>query len=573
LPTADERKRSGGAGVYYHFDYHGSPRSYQWINTNPIAKIWEQMSLAKDYGADRIWIVNVGHFKGYELPLEYFMDLAWNAGKWTHSNINDYTRLWAEREFGPTHAVDIADILAKYTKYNSRRKPELLSPTTYSLIHYHEAETVVANFNAITDRAEGILKKMPTAYKDAFHELVLFPAKAGAIVNGLYLAAGKNALYARQGRSSTNEMAAMTRSLFKADTSLMGYFNRTLADGKWDHFMDQTHLGYTTWQDPPTNSLRAIPLIEIEVPAPASMGVAIEGSEAAWPGTEGDPALPHFDPFNNQRRLIEVFNRGKTSFAYTTLPDQPWIRVSAPSGDVTTQVQIWVSIDWTKLPQHDATGTITITGTKSNVSVHVTASRPSGIATESLQGFIESNGYVSMEAEHYTKKTAFGASRWINVQDYGHTLSAMRSTSAIDAPAAVPAKDSPCLEYRMYLLDAGTVKVTGTFGPTLNFIRGRDLRYAVSFDTDPPQIVTLVPRDFIAQHGNMDWEKTVGDNARFSQSTHTIAKPGYHTLKLWMVDPGVVVEKIIVDRGGVKPSYLGPPESFHRGIKQVSSPP
>ena len=108
LPTAEERKRSGGAGVYYHFDYHGGPRSYQWINTSPIAKIWDQMSLAKQYGADRIWIVNVGHFKGYEFPLEYFMNLAWDTSRWTNDNLNEFTRLWAEREFGPAHAKDIA---------------------------------------------------------------------------------------------------------------------------------------------------------------------------------------------------------------------------------------------------------------------------------------------------------------------------------------------------------------------------------------------------------------------------------------------------------------------------------
>jgi hypothetical protein len=87
LPTVEERKRKGGAGIYYHFDYHGSPRSYQWVNTNQLAKIWDQMSLAKQYGADRIWIVNVGHLKGYELPIEYFMDLAWDTSRWTNSNI------------------------------------------------------------------------------------------------------------------------------------------------------------------------------------------------------------------------------------------------------------------------------------------------------------------------------------------------------------------------------------------------------------------------------------------------------------------------------------------------------
>ncbi|MGD0340651.1 MAG: glycosyl hydrolase 115 family protein, partial [Bacteroidales bacterium] len=97
LPTADERKRSGGAGIYYHFDYHGGPRSYQWINSNPIPKIWDQMSLAKQYGADRIWIVNVGHFKGYEFPIEYFMDLAWNTDQMTGENIDEYTREWAAR--------------------------------------------------------------------------------------------------------------------------------------------------------------------------------------------------------------------------------------------------------------------------------------------------------------------------------------------------------------------------------------------------------------------------------------------------------------------------------------------
>ena len=562
LPTADERKRGGGAGIYYHFDYHGGPRSYQWINTNPIAKIWEQMSLAKEYGADRIWIVNVGHFKGYEFPIEYFMDLAWNTAKWTNSNINNYTRQWAERAFGPTYAVEISDILAKYTKYNGRRKPELLSPTTYSLVNYHEAETVVADFKAVTRRAEVIFEKLPADQKDAFYQMVLFPTKASAIVNELYLAAGKNALYAKQGRSSANDMAEETRTLFTADTALMGYFNHTLVKGKWDHFMDQTHLGYTTWQDPPTNSLRAIPLTEIDIPEQASMGVALEGSEAAWPGTEGDPSLPRFDKFNNQRRLIEVFNKGKNRFAYIATTDRPWIKLSAPTGEVSNQERIWVSIDWSKAPQSDAGGTVTISGTGQKVFVHLTVSCPPGITQKTLQGFMENAGCVSMEAEHYTKKTGSGTNRWIKVEDYGHTLSAMRASSAVDAPAAIPGKDSPCLEYRMYLLDTGKVEVMGTFGTTLNFMPGRAVRYAVSFNDDPPLIATLVPRDFIAQHGNMDWEKTVGDNARHSQTTHTITKPGYHTLKIWMVDSGVVLEKVVVNRGGVRPSYLGPPETF-----------
>ncbi len=158
LPTAEERKRSGGAGIYYHFDYHGGPRSYQWINTSPLPKIWDQMSLAKQYGADRIWIVNVGHFKGYELPMEFFLNFGWNTERWTADNLGDFTRLWAAREFGcssgtgilPVRTKDdetyrqdarattdeIADIVSKYTKFNGRRKPELVDAATYSLVNY-----------------------------------------------------------------------------------------------------------------------------------------------------------------------------------------------------------------------------------------------------------------------------------------------------------------------------------------------------------------------------------------------------------------------------------------------------
>ena len=565
LPTAAERRRSGGAGVYYHFDYHGGPRSYQWINTSPIAKIWDQMSLARQYGADRIWIVNVGHFKGYELPLEYFMDLAWNPDRWTNDNINEYTRLWAAREFGPAHAADIADILAKVTKYNGRRKPELLAPDTYSLTDYQEAETVVADFQSAATKADEIHRALPPEVRDAFYELVLFPAKAGAIVNNLYLAAGRNALYARQGRASANDQAAETRALFKADTDLMDYFNRAFAGGKWNHFMDQAHLGYTTWRDPPRNSLDAIPLVETRPPAVAEMGVAVEGSDAAWPGAPGDAVLPQIDAFNRQRRYLEVFNKGQTPFAFTATVSDPWIVLSETGGVVGKDRRVWAGVDWSRIPAGTARGAVTIAGAGREVTVRVTAFNPAGVTRESLQGFVEGEGVVSIEAEHFTGRSEAGGSRWIRIEDYGHTLSAMRATAPVDTPAATPGKDSPCLEYRMYLFSTGNADVGAIVAPSLNFLPHRSLQMAVSFDDETPQVVTLVPADYIAQHGNMDWEKCVGDNRRIVRTTHQLAQPGYHTLKVWMVDPGVVLEKLVVNLGGEKPSYLGPPESYRHG--------
>jgi hypothetical protein len=293
------------------------------------------------------------------------------------------------------------------------------------------------------------------------------------------------------------------------------------------------------------------------------MGIALEGSDAAWPGAKDDAVLPQFDVFNRQRHYIDVFNKGKTPFDFTASAGDPWIVLSETKGAVEKDKRLWVSVDWSKAPPHRAGGIVRITGVNTNLTVKVDAFNPTEVMRDSPQGFVEGEGVVSIEPEHFTKKTGAGASRWIKIEDYGRTLSGMRAEGLADAPAATPGKDSPCLEYQMYLFDTGGVEVVAVTGPALNFIPGRGLRFAVSFDDEPPQVVTLVPAAYSAQNGNRDWETSVKDNARHAHARFTLAKPGSHTLKIWMIDPGVVLQKLVVNLGGVKPSYLGPPESFY----------
>ena len=352
LPTPEERQRSGGAGIYYHFDYHGGPRSYQWLNTSPLNKIWEQMSLAKQYGDDRIWIVNVGHFKGYELPTEFFLSLGWNRARWQGDKVNEYTRQWAEREFGAPSASEAAAIVDAYTNYNARRKPELLEPGTYSLVNYREAERVVEDYNALAARADALYAKIPAARRDAFFQLVLFPTKASANLNAMYLAAGKNALYASQGRASANSWAAKVKTLFDADAALTKQWD-ALNGGKWEHFMDQPHIGYDSWRDPPANTLAAIKLASVQAPAEASLGVATDG---------GSPTLPAFDSLNRQRSYIDVFNKGREPFDFTATASAPWIALSQSKGRVEDETRVWVTIDWDKAPAGVNQGSIKITG-------------------------------------------------------------------------------------------------------------------------------------------------------------------------------------------------------------------
>jgi hypothetical protein len=554
LPTAAERLRSGGAGVYYHFDYVGGPRNYKWIDTNPIPKIWEQMNLALQYGAKQIWIVNVGDLKPMEFPIEFFLSLARDPNRWPKENLAEFTRLWAEREFGPAHAAEVAELVSTTLKYNGRRKPELLDPATFSLTDYQEADRVAADFHTLVSKAEKLQAALPETARDAFFELVLHPAKAYAQVSEMYIDAARNQLYAAQGRASANDYANLTKALFQADADLSAYYNHTLAGGKWDHMMDQTHIGYTVWQEPPRDNMPAVK--EIAIPDAAAMGVAVEGSADSWPGAAAAPVLPAFDAFNQQRRYIDVFDKGSAPFEFSAAPSAAWISVSPPRGAIQKEQRLWVSVDWNKAPAGSSHGSVKITGPGGDITVKLTASNPREITRSTLRGFVEAEGIVSMEAEHHSNNIATSAARWEKIDDYGRTLSAM-SVFPVNGPSLEPRKNSPSLEYRMYLFHSGQVEVDAILGPTQNFVPDRGLRFAMAFDDQPPLVI-----DTLAHNSQADWETTVKDSVRHVKSNFTIAAPGYHTLRIWMVDPGIVLEKLVVNVGGVRPSYLGPPESY-----------
>jgi hypothetical protein len=467
LPTPEERKRTGGAGIYYHFDYVGGPRNYKWINAVTLSRTWEQMNLAQQYGANRLWIVNVGDIKPLEFPIEFFLALAWNPDRWPKDRLDEFARLWAEREFGPKHATEIANIVAKYTKFNARRKPELLDPNTFSLENYKEADSVVSAWKAIVAQAEKISSKLPPESRDAFYELVLYPVKASAVVTELCTAVGKNRWYASRNDARANEFAKRARDLFKQDAALADYYNHTLADGKWDHMMDQTHIGYTSWQQPEKNVMPRVTVI-----------------------TNGTTSSSSLETLNSKSRQALAKPR----------PPKRW------------------------------------------------------------SGFVETDGCVSIEAEHFTRNTPTLSARWEVLPDHGRTLSAL-TVFPVTAPSAQPPENSPCLEYEMWLTSTGSVQVITMLSPCLNFAPDRGVRMAVSFDNEPPETLTVVPKGYSAGDGNRNWEDSVKDSVRKIKSNHTIATPGAHTFKIWMVDPAVVVQKIVVDCGGLKPSYLGPPES------------
>jgi hypothetical protein len=551
LPTAAERQRAGGAGIYYHFDYVGGPRSYKWINVTPLPKVWEQMHLAWRYGADRLWIVNVGDLKPMEVPTEFFLSYAWNPAAWPAERLPEYLVLWATREFGAEHAREIAGLVERYAQYNGRRRPEQLTPDTYSAVHYRESERVVADYQALAARAEALAGMLPQDRRDAFYQLVYYPVRAASVVNELYATVQRNRLHAAQGRADTNDLAAQARQLFALDAELVRRYHQDIAGGKWNRMMSQTHIGYTSWNEPKTNVMPEVR--EIRVPDKADMGVAIEGAAQAWPEA-ARLRLPAFDPYQQANRYIDIFNRGAQAFAYQAVADAPWITLSHSAGTVDKQQRLLVDVRWQDVPAHAKNASITVTGPAgARAVVEVTLQRT---ADPSVSGFIETGGVVAIEAEHHARAVAPAGRSWLRIPGHGHTLSGVTPLPVDAAPATL--QDGMRLEYDVHLFQAGSVKVQATLAPTQKFRPGPGFRYAVSFDDQPPVVV-----DVHADGSLRQWEKTVSEGVTRLVSEHQIKQPGRHTLKFWALDPGLVLQRLVIDAGGLQPSYLGPPESPH----------
>jgi hypothetical protein len=502
-----------------------------------------------------------------EIPIEFFLRMAWDPKAMSKENIAVFTRTWAQREFGPEYAESIADIVSKYAKYNGWRKPELLEGNIFSLVNYQEAERVTRAWQAITTEAEKIQDRLPPEYQDAFFQLVRYPTKASATVAEMYIAAERNRLYSVQGRASANAEAERVRKLFQQDRELSDAYHR-LGNGKWNHMMSQTHIGYTGWRDPTTNVMPKV--TELKPDPSALLGVAVEGSESAWPGEPKPAVLPIFDSISRQSRWIDIFNRGSKNFTFSVSADQPWVKLSDASGSVDQDQRLWVDIDWDKVPSGEQSAAITISrSNEESVQVRLNTVRSDQYTRQNMDAFGGLTGPTAIAAESAVRNIAAGDVRWEKIPDYGRGSSGM-GIFPVTAHSVTPPADSPRMEYPVFIPKAGEIHVNLVTGPTLNVQPDRGVRMAVSFDDQSPQILDAFEgqtyanpskREDLSAPAIRDWYSWVMDNARTLKSTHQITVPGVHWFKVWMVDPGVVLETLIVYGEKLPDSYFGPPES------------
>ena len=248
LPTAAERSRKGGWGIYYHVDYVGAPRNSKWLNVTPIQNMWEQLQLTYAYGVEKLWVLNVGDLKPMEYPIDLFLAMARTPEAFTAENLLDHTRAFCARAFGEEQADEAARILNLYSKYSGRTTAEMMDRTTYDLAS-GEFRRVSDDFARLEAEALRQFLSIAPEARDAYRQLVLFPVQALSNLYEMYYAQAMNHDLFSKGDPAADRWADRVEQCFKRDAFLMEQYNKEMSGGKWDGMMTQKHIGYFSWND------------------------------------------------------------------------------------------------------------------------------------------------------------------------------------------------------------------------------------------------------------------------------------------------------------------------------------
>ena len=401
--NAEESARSGGGGIYYHVSYHGRPSDLLWNGSTQLGLIKEEMTKAYDSGADTIWLLNVGPLKPFEDQMEYFLDLGRNIDELRNTSIRDYAADNAQRYFGfdETQAYEYADIQCERMELVNGRRPEFYQQGLFSLTSYgDEGQKIIDAYAELLERSEALYASLPEEKKAGYYELQHYAVKSAYNIAMNYINADRSVLYKEQGRGAgVNKYAALSEAHGRAaiDADIAEY--NAIENGKWtgiiDPFVTKGALN-ASWNFPiaaaESETVSELPYTE--------MGIAVEDQQ----DINAAPELA-FSGYTKDVRFIDIFNKGTGSFDWKASADADWIIFNKDSGTVYDDDRIYAGIDWSKAPADVSTANITITryiGENAVQSDDITVTLNNDVEQLPEKTYAEANGYVSIEAEHYT---------------------------------------------------------------------------------------------------------------------------------------------------------------------------
>lgn len=241
FPTAEERARKGGNGLYYHVSYWGRPHDHLWLSTMSPSLIYQQMKLAYDQGIQKMWILNVGDIKPAEYQIELFMDMAWNLDKISSEGVTAHLEHWLKRELGASCAKTILPVMQEHYRLAHIRKPEFMGNTReeeknpiYRVVKdlpwsEREINERLNAYSQLSETVEKAASKVSADRQSAYFELVKYPVQAAAQMN-------RKLLYAQLARHDKADWEK-SDAAYDSIAALTQYYN-SLENGKWNRMMD-----------------------------------------------------------------------------------------------------------------------------------------------------------------------------------------------------------------------------------------------------------------------------------------------------------------------------------------------
>ena len=573
LSGVREQRRTGRSGVYYHVSYLGVPHSYLWFSTTPPSLMYEELRKAYDTTADRLWLLNCGDLKGSEMQVSLFLDMAWDIGRFTADNVVTYPARWLAGIFGEAYYDRLEAMTREHLRLAFPRKPEYmgwgyhwnrfdhnceqLTDTDFSFTNYDEAQRRLEAYRQLGARAEALLHEIGDEARPAFYQLVYYPLRGAELMNRMTLGGQRNRWYARQGRAATNAVRDEVQRCYDSLQVITRGYN-SLLGGKWNHMMSmrQNYDGVSAYFNLPhlaTHDAAGAPRLALQV-----AGEDVTGARAFH-------ALPAFDNYLRRTYPVEIYNRGGGTLAWTAHASEPWVVLSKSAGKTADEERITVGIDWEKAPSGNAVpAQIVFRAGEQSEKVLVSLFNPTAPSRAELRGiYVENNGCVSIPAAGCHRVRENDRIKITAVEDLGIEGPALQLGDPTAPLQIFRSRDVPCAEYDFYAFDAGSVDVYTYVLPTFPLHADRDFRIGENTNTDTKYSVQIddgalaTPSSSHVEYSQV-WFESVLRNCAVNKSTVHIDKPGRHTLRIRVGDPGIVLQKIVLDFGGMKRSYLGP---------------
>lgn len=596
LPDETDCDHNGGFGMYYHYDYHGSPISYEWMNTNRLSKTWEQMSMAYDYGVRDLWIVNLGDIKGLEYPLCYFMDLAYDFEKYgtnARNSVEGYVKNWVKKQYGDwfekEQLDDIFTVLNGYTKLNNARTPESMNQYVYAPINFNEGKRVYDECEYIIDLATKLYKTAPEPIKASVFYEIYYPAVASLNFVRMSIEAGWNTFYASHGSLAANKYLNCVKDRVALDYKLHSEYDRLL-DGKWVHMADSAHHGFRSWN----NEDWRYPTVSEVIPVPSCKSyVSFAGRETYSIGTYwvSSPVLENreFRRPDVEKITINIETGSSAELHYEIKCNKDWLRFERTSGILTPKegiahVDVYCLRD--KLSGEDvadiAVSCIFRTDDMSEKDNEVMYDKPIGRTTAKMKvyaggkfdypagTYVDTEGYVSMEASGYTALKDGDGCGWRSIDHLSRldtpAMKVFPSDSCfIDNDTDEYISDNvPYMEYTFAVENGGEYEAMlylSTRNPVAMYA---GLRVGVGVNGAAPEVVYTVAKDYKpGMHGSAKWGNDVLEKVR-TVKTKMNLKPGLNTVRIYGGDPNIILEKTVIYPDGKQPpkTYFGAPESY-----------